>query len=222
MIESLAAEISKLKVEQNSGKTRQHNTFAPRNPNPFRRANEQLQIIQRGKETNEEQKVKAPFQNVVMEEEQFEDEDEIHCIEDKGSAAFFTFVAYEESLLQDQISQEWDREVVLQIGEQQRYNLRSNAKNVKENLSQRVVVQIESQNIRKRRLETDPIILKAPVQEVRGLDKFPSPFSFESEVQKLKISVPLIELVKSEVFRKSILKALELETTQTSTDSVNL
>ena len=52
MIESLAAEISKLKVKQNSGKTRQHNTFSPRNPNPFKRANEQLQIIQRGKEEN--------------------------------------------------------------------------------------------------------------------------------------------------------------------------
>ena len=39
MIESLAAEISKLKVEQNSGKTRQQNTFSPRNPTPFRRAN---------------------------------------------------------------------------------------------------------------------------------------------------------------------------------------
>jgi len=34
--------------------------------------------------------------------------------------------------------------------------------------------------------------------------------------------VPLVELVKSEVFRKPILKALELETTQTSTDYVNL
>lgn len=44
-----------------------------------------------------------------MEEEQFEDEDEIHCMEDKGSATFFTLAAYEESLLQDQISQEWDR-----------------------------------------------------------------------------------------------------------------
>ena len=40
MIESLAAEISKLKVEQSSGKTKFQNTFAPRNPNPFRRANE--------------------------------------------------------------------------------------------------------------------------------------------------------------------------------------
>ena len=99
MIESLAAKISKLKVEQSSGKARLPSTFAPRNPNPFRRANEKLQIIQRGKETNEEQKVKSPFQNLVMEEEQFEDEDEIHCMEDKGSAAFLTLSAYEESLM---------------------------------------------------------------------------------------------------------------------------
>ena len=48
-----------------------------------------------------------------MEEEQFEDEDEIHCMEDKGSAAFLTLAAYEESLLQEQDSEEWGREVVL-------------------------------------------------------------------------------------------------------------
>ena len=45
MIESLASEISKLKVEQNPGKGRVPNTFAPRNPNPYRRTNEQLQIL---------------------------------------------------------------------------------------------------------------------------------------------------------------------------------
>ena len=70
MIESLAAKISKLEAEPNSGKARLPNTFAPRNSNPFRRTNEQMQIIQKGKETNEDQRVKAPFQNVVMEEEQ--------------------------------------------------------------------------------------------------------------------------------------------------------
>jgi len=99
MIESLAAEISKLKVEQSSGKARLPNSFAPRNPSSFRRANDQLQIIQRGKETNEEQRVKSPFQNVVMEEELFDEEDEIHCMEDKGNVAFLTLAAYEESLL---------------------------------------------------------------------------------------------------------------------------
>ena len=102
MIESLATEVSKLKIEQNSGKTRQHNTFAPRRQNPFRRAYELLQIMQKGEESKEDQKVKAPFQNIVMEEEQFEeDEDEIHCMEDKCTAAFLTLAEYEESLLQD-------------------------------------------------------------------------------------------------------------------------
>jgi len=38
----------------------------------------------------------------------------------------------------------------------------------------------------------------------------------------LKVVVPLAELVKSELFRKPILEALELESKQTSTDSVNL
>ena len=57
--------------------------------------------------------VKAPFQNIVMEEEQFKEEYEIHCMEDKGSAAFLTLVAYEESLLQDQTNQEWEIEAVL-------------------------------------------------------------------------------------------------------------
>jgi len=69
-------------------------------------------------------------------------------MEDKGSATFFTLAAYEESLLQDQIRQEWDREVFLQTGEQQRYNLTSKANNVKENPAQGVVVQTEAQNIR--------------------------------------------------------------------------
>ena len=213
MIESLDAKISKLEVEQNSGKTRFPNTFAPRNPNPFKRANEQMKIIQKGKETNEDQRVEAPFQNVVMEEEHIEDEDEIHCIKDKGSAAFLTLAIYEESLLQEQDSQRWDREAVLQTEEKQRYNLRSNENNVKENPTQRAAVQIESQNIRQRRPAADPVILKAPVQEVRGSDKSPPSFSFESKVHKLKISVPLVEFVKSEVFRKSILEALELRST---------
>lgn len=83
-----------------------------------------MQIIQMSKEATEEQKVKDPFQNIVMEEEQFEEGDEIHYMEDKGSAAFLTLAAFEESLLQDQTSQKWDGEVVLQTDEHQRYNLR--------------------------------------------------------------------------------------------------
>ena len=105
-----------------------------------------MQIIQRGKEASEEQRVKTPFQNIVMEEEQLDEEDEIHCMEDKGSAAFLTLAAYEESLLKDQTSEEWDREAILQTEDQQRYNLRSRTSNVKERPAQRVDVPREQQS----------------------------------------------------------------------------
>ena len=222
MIESLAAEISKLKVEQSFGKARLPNTFAPKNPNPFRRANQQLQIIQRAKETSEEERVKTPFQNVVMEEEQFDEEDEIHHMEEKGSAAFLMLAAYEESLLKDQTSQEWGKEVVLQTKDQKRYNLRSRTSNGKENPAQRAIVSTKKQISKQKRPTSDSIILKTLAQEVRGPDKSPSPSSFESEVQKLKIFVPLIELVKSEAFKNPILDALELKALQASNDYVNL
>ena len=103
MIESLASKISKLEFEKHPGKGRAPNTFAPKNPhsNPYRRTNEQLQILQRNKDANEDQRVKAPFQNAVMEEEQFEEDDEIHCLEDKGNASFLTSSAYEKSLCND-------------------------------------------------------------------------------------------------------------------------
>ncbi len=55
-----------------------------------------------------------------------------------------------------------------------------------------------------------------------GPGKSPSPFSFESEVQKLKISVTLAELVKSEAFKKPTLDVLELKATQAPNDYVNL
>jgi len=45
--------------------------------------------------------VKTHFENVVMEEEQFKEEDEIHYMGDKGNASFFTLAAYEESLFKD-------------------------------------------------------------------------------------------------------------------------
>jgi len=99
-----------------------------------------LQILQRRKDANEDQRVKITFQNVVMEEEQFEEDDEIHCLEDKGSASFFTSAAYGKSLFNDQISQEWDGGAVLQTDDQHRYDLRSKMNNAKETHVHRVDV----------------------------------------------------------------------------------
>lgn len=84
--------------------------------------------------------MKTPFHNVVMEEEQFEEDDEIHCLEDNGSASFFTSATYENSLFNDQISQEWDGGAILQTDDQHKYDLRSKRNHAKETPFQRAVV----------------------------------------------------------------------------------
>jgi hypothetical protein len=63
---------------------------------------------------------------------------------------------------------------------------------------------------------------KEPISEVRETPKpFPS-YSFEHEIQKIRILVPLSELVKNEDFKRSLSKLLQSESPLPSTDSVNL
>jgi len=94
--------------------------------------------------------------------------------------------------------------------------------NAKEPPIQRVVVPAVQQANKKKQPAVDPIILKAPSHEVRGLDESPSPFSFQSEIQKLRIPMPLIELVKNESLKISILEALKPKAIQASSEYVNL
>ena len=57
---------------------------------------------------------------------------------------------------------------------------------------------------------------------MREIPNPPSSFSFEHEIQKIRIPVPLLELVKNEDFKSSLSKLLLSETPQLATDSVNL
>jgi len=94
--------------------------------------------------------------------------------------------------------------------------------NAKETLVQRTTAPAVQQANKKKQLAVNPITLKALAHEVIGLDKSPSPFSFQSEIQKLRIPMPLIELVKNEFYKRSILEALEPKAIQASNDCVNL
>ena len=103
--------------------------FVPRNPNfvPYRRGNPPVQILRRERNQVEDQRIKAPFQNIVLEEEQEfiqeegEVEDNIHCMEDGVDYSFLTQAEYEEALIDEQISEE----AVYQEDGQGGYNLRS-------------------------------------------------------------------------------------------------
>ena len=101
MIELLASKVSKLKAEQYPEEAGAPCSFTFSKPNPYRGTQQQLQMLQRNKVTNEDKGVRPLLQNIVMEEELFEEEEEVHGLEDKGSAHFLTRAAYEEALSRD-------------------------------------------------------------------------------------------------------------------------
>jgi ribonuclease HI len=73
----------------------------------------------------------------------------------------------------------------------------------------------------KKTQNTSPIA-KEPVSEVKEAPNPLSSLSFDHEIQKIRIPVPLSEVVKNEDFKRSLSKLLQFESPQPSTDSVNL
>ena len=58
----------------------------------------------------------------------------------------------------------------------------------------------------------DQAILRAPSNEVKPSDKISYSFNFESKIQKVKIPMPLTELMKNDIFKSAILKSLQPKT----------
>jgi hypothetical protein len=72
MLDSLTSEMSKLKIQSwQPARSKEPNAYAPRNPNafPYIRNNQQVQILRRDKNATEDQRIRSPFQNAVLEEE---------------------------------------------------------------------------------------------------------------------------------------------------------
>jgi hypothetical protein len=65
-------------------------------------------------------------------------------------------------------------------------------------------------------------VVKDLVPEVRQILKPPSSFNFEHEILKIRIPVPLSELVKHEYFKRFLFKLLQSEPSSHSTDLVNI
>jgi hypothetical protein len=64
--------------------------------------------------------------------------------------------------------------------------------------------------------------IKEPVAEVREVPKSVSSFNFEHEIQKIRIPIPISELVKNEDFKRSLSKMLQSKSLQPPSDPVNL
>ena len=65
-------------------------------------------------------------------------------------------------------------------------------------------------------------IHKDPLNEVKVSDKISYSFNFEAEIQKNKIPIPLVELMKNETFKKDILKTLDPKSISPFADILNI
>jgi hypothetical protein len=80
MLDNLTSKMSKLKIQnQQPTRTKEPNTFAPRNPNsfPYRRNNPQVQILQKDMNAVEDQRIRPHFQNAMLDEEKQPSHDEV-------------------------------------------------------------------------------------------------------------------------------------------------
>jgi hypothetical protein len=122
LVKSLSAEMEKMKLE---GKQNYRNTQNTNNIGNFRRQNNAPWILQRDQGNRDDQKVKTPLQNNMVDDEVGEDEEtcpQIHCAGDTSPSPHLNQSAYVESLMDSQLNElikgEKDNE------NQNKYNLR--------------------------------------------------------------------------------------------------
>jgi hypothetical protein len=227
LVKSLSTEIEKLKSE---GKQIYRNAQNNDNKGNYRRPNNSTQIFPRDPRNRErdDHRVQAPLQNNLVadeEEEEVEVDPEIHCLGDTSPSPHLTQSSYEQSLMDIQINE-------LSKGDKSkenpsRHNLRSKKNEEKMDAPNKPMQKEDSAKaVTVRSKEKDSQNpqdhIRNPPPKTKEILK-PSPsFSFENEIQKIKILIPFLELIKNEDFKKYLSKMLQPESSPNATDSINL
>jgi hypothetical protein len=266
MLDTLTSEMSKLKVQnQTPARAKEPSNLAPRNPNafPYRRNNPQTQILQRDRNSNEDQRIRVPLQNVVMDEEHVEEQEEvegdIHCVGDETGTSYLTQQDYEQSLMTEEAEEDLLGDGIFTAEDKNRYNLRSKSKAAQADASaspvettapvkqkdhssedqpaksskeketappKKVVAPVSQQAPEIQPLTEQQKGQEAPSSQVKisdkTADKAPYSFNFEAELQKIKIPIPLVELMKNDMFKRDILRTLDPQSVSHSADILNI
>jgi hypothetical protein len=199
----------------------------------FKRLNNNVPQIMPREQRNkdrDDQRIQTPLQNNLVVNEEGEEIEElgpqIHCIEDTSPFPHLTQILYEESIMNSKIN-ELSKGGEAKDSMPNRYNLRSKKNEGKSDiLDQPLIVERHAKpatlTTREKKTQNISSTSKDHVLEVREISKPPSSFSFEHEIQKIRIPVPLSELVKNEDFKRSLSKLLQSEPPHITIDSVNL
>jgi ribonuclease HI len=223
----LKEEVERLKVERKKMYKGPQNT---ENKGGFRRPNNiapPTMHRERGRD-GEDQRIQAPFQNnFVADEEGKTDEPEpkIHSVEVTPPFPHLTQLAYEESLMDGQLNELSKGDKA--SGGRGRYNLRSDKRAVVPDVLEQSARTEEPANEvtdshRGKKAQPFSPIGQNHVLEIREIPKPSSSFNFEHEIQKIRIPVPLTELIKHGEFKKHFSDLLKSETSGPSTDFINL
>jgi hypothetical protein len=177
----------------------------------------------------DDQRIQAPFQNNFVADEGEAETDkpkpEIQSLEVTSPSPHLTKSAYEESLMKGQLHELSKAD---QAGSGRgRYNLRSDKKAAAHDVpesstrAKQHTEETADSNKGKKAQPLSPVIqIHAP--EIREIPKPTSPFNFEHEIQKVRIPVPLTELIKHGEFKKRFSDLLKSEATSPSTDFISL
>jgi hypothetical protein len=194
------------------------------------RPNNAPQILPRDPRNRErdDQRVQAPFQNILVvdeEEEEVEADPEIHFLGDTSPSPHLTQPPYEKSLMDIKINELIKGEKAKE--NTNRYNLRSknyeekndapNQTAQKEAFSKAIPVSSKEKDS-----QSSQVLIINPSPETKEILKPSSSFSFEDEIQKIKIPIPFLELIKNEEFKKYLSKMLQPEASPNAIDSVNM
>jgi ribosomal protein L31 len=228
MVKYLSAEMERMRVEgrkEYKGPLNAENKGGFRRPNNFTPTNVQRE---KGRD-REDQKIQAPFQNNFMAEgeegETGELDPEIHFLGDTPRFPHLTQSAYEESLMDSQLNVLSKENKT--SSRQGRYDLRSQKKAVAPDAPEKLT---RTENLANESVDnprgkkTQPLspIIQSRVPEIREIPKLPSSFNFEHEIQKIRILVPLTELIKHEGFKTHFSEILQPEVSSLPTEFINL
>ena len=79
-----------------------------------------------------------------------------------------------------------------------------------------------TRNVDDKAVRTSKLEKKNSKVSTRETDKVSGAFSFENEINKIKIPIPLVELAKNPVYRKQITKAMGVSELESQSDVLNL